>query len=182
MPLQINDPCAGEVLDPVCDPCLNEIEHGRVRGVAFIHKSYLATLIAGIANAQTWTDGINGKAIFVIPETIGSFDGGAPVEGTGYGDASNRLIGYNFTLNFKDPSFEGNYPFYNSISQSSGWCIAWRTETLTRISAKQVNIVPKSPVAEDLNSEVVWDVEVKWVQKNQPQIFTTPANVFVCAE
>lgn len=199
MPVIVS-PCDGEILDPVCDPCLDNVEHGRVRGVAYVHKSYKKTLedsidalqaaiLTGVApdisdakDALTaiWADGLTSKVIFIIPETTGSFDGGQPVEGSGYGDSESRLIGFTFALGYKDPSLEGNEPFYNSISRSNGWHVVFRTETLTRISNNPVTIIPKSAVTDDMNSEAVWDVEVKWKGKTQPKFYKDLVDFFVC--
>lgn len=180
MSYSVYNPCEGDIVDPVCDPCLDEIEHGRVRGVALVHKNYVASLKADPDNATLWTDGITDKSIYIIPETQGTFDGGSPVEVPGYGDQQSKIVGFNYSAAFKDPSFKNNTAFYNSIKNSGNFHFAWRTENLTRLSNKPVVLIPKSPVAEDLSSEVVWDVEVKWFEKDQPVPFDTPAGVFVC--
>jgi hypothetical protein len=202
MPVTIINPCAGDIIDPVCDPCLGGVEHGRIRGGAFINKAYLPTVQDAIDDLMTAlnavpvvpatvtaakvildtaiADGITSKVIYIIPETTGTFDGGAPVEGPGYGDRTSRFIGFNFGLAYKDPSFQSNTDFYNTISLSTGWHFLWRTETLTRISNNPVTIVHKSPVQEDLNSEVVWEVEIKWNGKNQPKPYKEMIDYFVC--
>ena len=148
--------------------------------MAYIHKSYVAAVKAEPENATVWTDGRTQKLILVIPETLGSFDGGAPVEAPGYGDVESRLIGFKFGLGYKDPNFKGNCPFYNSIKGSSNWHIAFRTEKTTRISGNPVSVIPKAPVTEDLNSVVDWNVDVKWSEADQPCPFDTPDGVFVC--
>lgn len=202
MPILINNPCSGEIIDPKCDPCLGKVEHGRIRGAAYVHKSYLPTLQTAIDGLQTalnatpqvpntitsaksalqtaWEDGISNKVIYVIPETTGTFDGGSPIEGPGYGDRESRFIGFKFGLAYKDPSFQPNTGFYNTISKSTGWHFIWRTETLTRISNNPVTIVPKSPVQEDTNTEVVWDVEIKWNGADQPIPYEEMIGFFVC--
>ena len=174
--------CSGDVTAPVCDPCLlNEIEHGRVRGVAYIANDYYATLAADPENIDTWTDGITAGKIFIIPATQGSFDGGAAVEASGYGDADTKVIGYKFTLTYKDPTLNGNTPFYNTIKNSGNYHVAFRTETLTRISTSPATAKPKAPVADDLNSEVVWEVEVTFSQPDHSVPFVTPVDLFTCA-
>ena len=176
----IYNPCEEEIFNPQCDPCLDNIEHGRIRSIALIHKNYKPVLESDPENPNIWLDGLQNKLIYIIPETLGSFDGGSPVEATGYGDQSTKVTGYNFVANYKDPNYKGNCNFYNSIKKSANWHFAFRTETLTRISGKPVSIIPKSPIAEDLTSEVVWDVEVKWAEKDQPCPFVTPEGVFSC--
>lgn len=202
MALSIVNPCDGDIIDPVCDPCLGDVEHGRIRSSAYAHKSVLGVLqplinaleaalnavpvvpatvtAAKVALQEAWNDGVADKFIYVIPETTGTFDGGAPVEGPGYGDRDSRVVGYNFGLAYKDPVFKKNAGFYNTIPLSSGWYFIWRTETLTRISNNPVTVLPKSPVQEDLNSEVVWEVDVKWKGKSHPLPFSEMIDLFTC--
>ena len=176
----IYNPCDDEIIDPVCDPCLDDMEHGRVRSTAAVHKNFMPTLIANPDSKAVWDAGVAAKSIYIIPETQGTFDGGSPVMVPGYGDATEKLAGYNFTLNFMDPNFKQNVPYHNSQKNSSNWHIAFRTETQTRLSGKPCSFVPKTPVGAELSSEVVIDVEVKWFEKDQPVPFDTPVGVFVC--
>lgn len=157
-----------------CDPCA-PIEHGRVRSVAFIKQSFEFT---DPTDPNEWTTGIENGDIVVIPEVLGSFDGGAPVEAPGYGDQETKITGYNFSLLFKDPNYLENADFYNAIKRSRNYKIAYRTETQTHISTNTVTVLPKNPVAEELTSEVVWDVEVKFSQGDLPEPFNTPAGTF----
>lgn len=180
MSYSIYNPCGDEVVAPVCDPCLVEMEHGGVRGVGLIHKNYIATLKANPTLKAVWVAGVAAGAIFIIPETQGTFDGGAPVEVPGFGDQLTRITGYNFGAAFKDPNFKGNTAFYNSIIGAGNYHFAWRTETQSRISNKPVAVLPKSPVQEGLQTEVMWDVEIKWFESKQPVPFDTPDGVFVC--
>lgn len=168
--------CNTAVPDHFCDPC-EATEHGRVRSVAFIKKSFS---FSDPTNPTEWTAGIDSKDIIIIPEVLGSFDGGAPVESSGYGDQQSKLTGYNLSLQFKDPNYKENADFYNAIKFSREYKVAYRTETQTHISTNTVSVLPKNPVAEDLTSEVVWDVEAKFSQGDLPEPFNTPAGVFEC--
>lgn len=173
--------CDQAVPDHVCVGCpSDDVEHGRIRGLAFIDKDYLPTLIADPTDATKWTAGIVDKKIIIIPEVSGSYDGGSPVEGPGYGDEVSRLIGYNFTLNYKDPSYKENAAFYNAMKYSKRHVIAFRTETQTHLAEKPVRVTPKNPVTDDITAEVVWDVEAKWSQADIPAPFDTPDGVFDC--
>lgn len=172
--------CDDEIIAPVCDPCLDEIELGRVRSIAFIHKDIFAAVAANPTDANTWAQGIQDKKLFVIPETQGAFDGGSPNEVAGYGHVSTRVVGYEFVLSYKDPAYKANCGFYNSIKGSTKWHVAYATDTLTRISGKPVSIAPKSPIGDDDKSEVVWEVDVKWTEKDHPCPFETPDGIFTC--
>jgi hypothetical protein len=166
--------CDASVPDHICDPCAVP-EHGRVRSIAFIKSSFS---FADPTDPTEWVTGIDNRDIIVIPEVLGSFDGGAPVEGPGYGDQATKVTGYNFSLLFKDPNYRENCAFYNGIKNARNYKVAYRTETQIHISDNTVSVVPKNPVTEDLASEVVWDVEVKFAQADLPCPVDTPAGIF----
>lgn len=171
--------CETAVPDHVCDGCIgNDVEHGRVRSIALIAKSYYATLIADPDDPTLWTAGVADKKIIIIPETSGAYDGGSPIYGPGYGDITDRLIGYAHTLTYKDPNYKLNAAFYNALKLSGGFHIAYRTETQNHISGKPVRCTPKAPITDDIASEVVWDVEVKWNEINIPAPVAIPAGIF----
>lgn len=165
---------SGEQLIHVCDPCGREL--GRVRGVALVDGSVnLTELIDALKNesadqAQTIFEGlIEAGKLHLISESTGTFDGGSAQTGDGYGDEENRLLGYLYTLSFKDPSFSGNKEFYES-AESTHWKVIWRTETLLHFADKPANIQAIAPVEQDLTSAVVWNVTATWKSKNKPDI------------
>lgn len=178
MPFNVYYPagCSESIPDHFCDPC-EVIEHGRVRSVAFISKDFEFT---DPANPNEWTTGVGNKDIIIIPDVRGSYDGGSEVEGPGYGDQETKLIGYNFQLTFNDPNYKNNRDFYNVLKRSRSFRLAFRTETLTHITANAVSVIPKDPVSEELTSEVVWNVLVKWSEGDTPDVFDTPEGVFTC--
>lgn len=168
--------CDAEVVNHYCNPC-DEIEHGRVRSVAFIKSDFEFT---DPTNPTEWTAGIASKDIIIIPEVNGSFDGGSEVEAPGYGDQQTKLVGYNFQLTYNDPNYKNNADFYNALKRSRNYKLAYRTETQTHITDNNVSVIPKNPVAEDLTSEVVWNVIVKWSQGDLPVPYDTPTGIFTC--
>lgn len=167
---------SGEELIHVCDPCEHEL--GRVRGVCLIDPSYeYATLfekLKGDATAQAaaaalFEAGIENGKIHLISETNGTYDGGSPQTGDGYGDEETRLLGYLYTLAFKDPSFSGNKDFWERIEKEH-WILMWRTETLLRITDKPAGIQAIDPVEADLTSSVAWNITATWKSKKKPEI------------
>lgn len=168
--------CASSVPDHYCNPCETP-EHGRVRSVAFIASDFEFT---NPSDPNEWEDGIANKKIILIPETNGSFDGGSEVETPGYGDQQTKLVGYNFQLTYNDPNYRLNADFYNAIKLSRSYRLAYRTESLVHLTENTVSVVPKNPVAEDLTSEVVWNVLVKWSEGNLPIPYAVPAGIFIC--
>lgn len=168
--------CDEETPNHFCDLCADD-EHGRVRSVALIKKDFE---FVDPSNAQEWLDGINSGDIIIIPETNGSFDGGTPKEGPGYGDTLSTYLGSDFVLQFKDPNYKQNCVFYNAINKSRRYKVAYRTESLIHISDKTAFINAKPGVLDDLTSTVVWDVTTKWASSNIPCAYEMPDGVFTC--
>lgn len=168
---------SGDPLAHVCDPCGREL--GRVRGVVLFDGSYdVATLItalkAGTSEGDTQAVTLFEGAIaagnaHLISETTGTFDGGAPQTGDGYGDEETRLLGYLYTLEFKDPSYAANKEFWER-AEVDHWIVAWRTENLLHFADKPAGIQAINPVEADLTSAVVWNVTATWKSKAKPDI------------
>lgn len=163
---------SGDSLIHVCDPCNREL--GRVRGVVIFDGSFdIESLITKLKSANdseaatAFEEAVSSGKAHLFPETTGTFDGGAAQTGDGYGDEENRLLGYQYTLNYKDPSFAGNTEFWER-AESSHWYVAWRTETLLHFSDKVASLQAIAPVEQDLTSAVVWDVTATWKSKNKP--------------
>jgi len=170
--------CDDLVPDHICDPC-EEIEQGRVRSVAFIKNTFDFT---DPSNPTEWTNGFQSGDIILIPMTSGTFDGGAEVESAGFGDQATRLTGYNFQLQYQDPNYKLNCTFYNTLKNSRQYRVAYRTGSQIHINDTTVQVIPKNPVQDDINSSVVWDVLVKWSGKDVPCPYDVPPGIFdACA-
>lgn len=164
---------SNDALTHVCDPCGREL--GRVRGVILFDGSFdITNLIDKLKTATEEAATLleeavaSGKA-HLISETTGTYDGGSPQTGDGYGDAENRLLGYLYTLSFKDPSYAPNKEFWEK-AENGHWYLAWRTETLLHFADKPASIQAIAPVEQDLTSAVAWNVTATWKSKNKPEI------------
>lgn len=166
---------SGDDLVHVCDPCGREL--GRVRGVALVDGSFdLDSLITKLKNPSTqataasdFEAAIENGQIHLISETNGTYDGGSPQTGDGYGDEETRLLGYLYTLTYKDPSYAGNKDFYER-AEAEHWRVIWRTETLLHFADKPAGIQAIDPVEADLTSAVAWNVTATWKSKKKPDI------------
>ena len=168
---------SGEELLHVCDPCGREL--GRVRGVCLVDGSFdLDTLIEKLKSpnpsdqeeaASIFEQAVSDGKIHLISETNGTYDGGSPQNGDGYGDEENRLLGYLYTLTYKDPSYSGNKDFYER-AEAEHWKIMWRTETLLHFADKPAGIQAIDPQDADLTSAVTWNVTATWKSKKKPEI------------
>lgn len=166
--------CDTLVPDHVCDPCEAK-EKGRVRGVAFVKTS---RALPDLSDPTSWRAGIEAGDIIIIPQVLGSFDGGSEVESPGYGSQSTNLTGYNFSANFKDPNYKQNATFYNALKNSRAYKFAFVTETQVHISDNAVSVIPKNPVTENLTDDVTWDVTVKWAGPDLPSPEDIPPGIF----
>lgn len=166
--------CDDLVPEHVCDPC-EEIEQGRIRSVAFIKTTFEFT---DPSDPTEWQTGFASGDIILIPATKGTFDGGSEVEGPGYGDQVTRLQGYNFVLQYQDPNYKTNCVFYNTLKASRLYKAAYRTSSQIHLIDTTVQVVPKNPVTDDVNGEVVWDVLVKWAGKDLPCPYDAPPGIF----
>lgn len=175
------DPCApDDIEDPECDNCGEGVEFAMVRSAGFILKAGLAGILVAPETLGVYTTALAANNLFLIKNSRGSFDGGTPVEGEGYGDQVSRLLGYDYVLNVKDPVYKSNRNFWDAMKSRADVYVFFRTETQLHISEKPVVILPKNPVAEDLNAAVVWDVEIKWRQKALLIPIDVPATLFDC--
>lgn len=166
--------CDDLVPDHICDPC-EELEGGRVRSAAYVKTTFSFT---DPSDPTEWTAGFIAGDIILIPQTKGTFDGGQEVEAPGYGDQVTRLTGYNFQVQYQDPNYKLNCTFYNTLKNSRQWKFAYRTETQIHIVDTTVQVIPKNPVQEDTNTEVVWDVLVKWSGRDVPCPYDVPPGIF----
>lgn len=168
--------CDSEIPDHQCSNC-DDTEHGRIRSVAFIKKSFQ---FLDPTNPVEWHTGIANKDIIIIPDVNGTFDGGSETEGDGYGDQQTKLLGYNFTATYKDPSYKLNAKFYNEIKRSRNYYFGYRTETQIHLVLPVVQAIPKNPVTANTTDEVTWEVTVKWADEDLPIPYDAPANTFTC--
>lgn len=174
MALYYPESCANEIPDHVCDPCETR-EKGRVSSVAFIDNGFE---FENIEDPNEWIAGIESGEITIIPAVVGSFDGGTEVEGPGYGRQSTILISYDFSANFRDPNYKSNCEYYNALKRSRTQHFAFVTETQLHYVDTPVSVIPKNPVTEELNSDVVYDVTVKWSSPDLPCPVNKPAGIF----
>jgi hypothetical protein len=186
--------CGGSAIPAhLCNACTKP-EKGGVRGVAYIEKAYLdvARLVDGtfdkakVENLSWWNTGVLNGSIIIIPKTRGTFDGGSPQTGSGFGDISEITTGKIFTLVANDPDHKDNEAFYAALSDAPGaYHMAWRTDTELRISDAPVSIDAGDSTEEDINSQVTWAVTATWTQSRKTvQVFdVTPVKqLFNCFE
>lgn len=165
---------AGTIPEYVCDPCA-EGEKGRVRSVMFIDKSLITELAAVEAPAtkanieiKAWIEEqIEAGLIIIIPNTRGTYDGGASSKVAGFGDAKEKVIGKIHTVVFNDPNHKENGEFYSSLEDNCKlYLLAFRTATELRVGSAAIETFEaKDAVEEDTESLVLWNGTAVWTQK-----------------
>lgn len=167
--------CDVEIGEHVCDACAVR-ESGRLRGAGFIHKDYYSTLIADPNNSSLWTTGLDTGTLGIIniPEVEGSLGEPSEVVRTGFGDVTEFLIGFDFTATFNDPNFLENCDFWNDMNNARGeFYFFYRSETQTYITDKPVTVIAKQIIENDINSLVLWKIDIKWRSFNNPCNYDT---------
>lgn len=168
--------CDTALAEHACSPC-PDTENGRIRHVAFINKNFV---FVNPENPAEWSTGITNFDIRIVPDVSGTYDGGTTTFGRGYGSVPKKKTGKVFKAPFFDPNLIGNDQFYNDLSNSLSWRIALIGETVMRISDNAVTIDPKDAVEEAIDSEVVWNVDVEFSQRDNPAHYSIPDGIFTC--
>lgn len=168
--------CA-DITENNCSVCDTEL--GRVRKLALVQASYFPQLVSDITNVSLWDLGRTLKKIFVYPEVQGEFDGGVPVTVRGFASNEDTEVAKQFTLEVREPNFKGNRAHFNDINGSRQFYVIWATETLMYASTRPVYVSVKMPIANDLKTEVVWHMTIKWTA-GFPLFFDRDDNVLQC--
>ena len=157
--------CENAVFDKAyySDPC-RASEGGNVRSLVLIRKG---TDITFPLDRAEWIEQVELGNIFIMPETRGVFDGGTEKTIQGYGKEKERIVGFDYTLQFKDPNYRLNGKFYEAAEKPI-WNVAYLSETQLHYVNSDCQLSARAPIEEDMDSDVAWNVEVKWTAKDKP--------------
>jgi hypothetical protein len=174
--------CVEDGLDShVCQNCLSTSEeHANISAGAWVHKNRYAALIAAPLLDATWQDGIDAGEIIVLPELRGSFDGGTPKIGAGWGRNKGTYIGSDFKATINDRVYQDNWAHYRSLVGKTNWHFAYITETQGHITSVPVTVAPKNPITENVDDVISWQSDVTWFEYFTPAPFDAPLAIFEC--
>jgi len=168
-------------IDPhYCRDCDNTTEKGRIRRGGWLRHSAYAEIMTDPTDPLKWEAAAAAGDFIVLPELSGTFDGGAPKYGIGYGDSKERYQGSDFVANIKDPIYKENWTHYRSLAGKSNWHFVYLTETQLHVSGVPVTVAPKNPVTENVDDDVIWESEVKWFEFFTPAPHDAPMDIFIC--
>lgn len=163
-----------QLADFICDTCLTP-EKGRVRGVAF---TKIGVDILDPSDPQVWKNIECNDLGVIIPAVRGNYDGGSILEGPGYGSQKFRQIGTDHTVVYNHLWSCENKDFYDSIREVSDYEFWMATESKIFRSVVAISAQPTMPITDDVASELEFQVTVKWSQKQLPQCYDIPGDIF----
>jgi hypothetical protein len=165
--------------DFVVSDCV--FESGRVVALAFVHKDVQTPIYANPSNPALWVDGAYSSDIIIFKNVRGSFDGGSPIEVPGTGNQSTKVINADRTLTVMVQGVKGNEDVWNELVKEKGYRVAWVVGSdygTLFFNNVDTSIFATAPVEEGLDTEVMWNVTVKWKDVNLPKSSNVPTGIF----
>lgn len=155
-----------------------DIEPGSIVAVAFIEDSVTFT---DITDPAEWAGLDYASDILIHKEVRGSYSKPAATEIPGKGKQDTRVVGRKHEMAFKVSSIKGNDPYWNALNRSTNYTMAFVVgsdyDLLFRVD-KNVSIDAAAEVQEGLDTEVDWNVTVKWSDIEVPSTSDVPAGIF----
>jgi len=153
--------------DYMCDEC-GKTESGRIRGAVFFHRSLKTQLTQSNFNKIVWWEQqLQAKTVIVIPSVRGTFDGGAPINVTGFGDQKEKVTGKNFTAVITDGNHTQNYKFYEGLENNyfKNYFFGFITGSEFRVGTDVIlGFHAVDAVSDDPDSDVPWVSTITWKQ------------------
>lgn len=126
-------------------------EQGRVQQLMLVEESVIPVSPLALNSAFFLSQETAAKAI-VFRDVSGTYDGGAPTKGPGFGSEQERTTGKVHTLAVKIPKLLGNEAAAQSLEKRAGlYRVIWLTGTRLWVAPKgaKVNITALFPVGEN---------------------------------
>lgn len=171
--------CVSTIRPFVTPECSDE--RGRIVGLAFIHENIHSAIYADPSNASLWVDGSYAADLTVFQEVRGTYDGGSPTTLPGFGNQDTKTSNADRTITVQVQGVKGNEGFWDDMRRSNNFYVAvvvGGDYDLLMINNKTVDIFASPPVEEGLETEVTWNVIIKWKDANNMKTSSVPAGVF----
>lgn len=174
--------CVETGLDPhVCETCGNVVEeHANISDAAWVNKNSYAAIAADPTNATVWQTAIDAGDVIVIPDTRGTFDGGTPKIGNGWGRSKGTYQGSDFKATINDRIYQDNWAHYRSLVGKTNWHLLYVTETQGHLTSVPVTVAPKNPISDQVDDVISWQSDVTWFEFFTPAPFAMPMSIFTC--
>lgn len=155
----IYTPGCGNPPPITCEDC-PEIELGGVRSIWIQKDSYTFT---DITDPNEWEAAICAQNVFVFPFTNGTV-AMDPNMSDGFGNTPTALDSYTYTIDFKEPQYVKNVPFWNFVKSGNSYLVGYKTQTLLHLSLVPAQFTPMAPVAKDVKTRVNMTAKATFVQ------------------
>lgn len=167
-------------LDPfLCLEC-DVPENGRIGGVGFVQKG--APLLDP-TDVQGWVDLVCNNLAIIIPNVRGTYDGGSPVEISGYGRQTTFRAGANHEVQYMHLWQCENVAFYNSFMRlSKDYEFYFVTGSKLHKGGDNLYVNAQYPITDDPSGVIEFNVTVRWSQYNLPLCYEKPILVFDTCE
>jgi len=152
-------------IDANCDTAVDE--GGRVQHMILVEESVMPADPLALTSTFILTQVVAGKA-HVVRYTQGTYDGGRPVEATGFGNQQSRVVGKDHTLVFRDLNGLINGDFYDALeSRAALYRPIWLSESRLWVPPTPVGMkaVVANPTPENTTDSVVYETTITWSKK-----------------
>lgn len=157
-----------------CASCVDP-EQGRIRGVAYVVDG---APLANTASDLAWLNLVCNNLAVIIPEVRGTYDGGAPIESAGYGKVPQKNTGYNHQISYFEKYNCDNIAFYNKLKYNSNFIFYWVTDKSLYSTGVPVQVSFKNQITDDTNSQLEFEVTIKWSNPLHSECLDIPSQVF----
>lgn len=158
-----------------------DIEPGSVVAVAFVDEDSKFSSTNDITNAANWINLAYDASVLIHQEVRGSYPRAAATEIAGKGKQDTRITGRKHQVDFRVSSIKGNDNYWNTLNRSTNYTFAFvigGDYDLLFYTDKTVSIDAVPVVDEALDSEVDWNVTIKWSDIDVPSTSDVPAGIF----
>lgn len=156
-------------------------EPGSVVAVAFIDEDSAFSDSNDITDPANWVNLDYAASVLIHQEVRGSYPRPSPTEIPGKGKQDTRITGRKHQVDFRVGSIKGNDNYWNTLNRSTNYTFAFVVggdyELLLYVNVN-VSIDAVPVVEEGLDSEVDWNVTVKWSDIDVPSTSNVPAGIF----
>ena len=158
-----------------------DIEPGSVVAVAFVDEDSKFDGSNDITDPANWVNLDYVASALIHQEVRGSYPRPAATELPGKGKQDTRVTGRKHQVDFRVSSIKGNDNYWNTLNRSTNYTFAFVVGSdydLLFYVEKTVSIDAVPVVEEGLDSEVDWNVTVKWSDFDVPSTSDVPAGIF----
>ena len=158
-----------------------DIEPGSVVAIAFVDEDSKFTSSNDITDPANWINLDYDASVLIHQEVRGAYPRPAPTEIPGKGKQDTRITGRKHQVDFRVSSIKGNDNYWNTLNRSTNYTFAFVVGSdydLLLYVDKTVSIDAVPVVDEGLDSEVDWNVTVKWSDIDVPSTSNVPAGIF----